>query len=97
MLSNEKIEAIYNLREAVEAKVHAEHALQLVPSPDTRAALLDATLEVEAKTQTAIDVCHACGAAHAPGDGHGSGPAGGGNVIEVNFRGDERGESGKSV
>jgi hypothetical protein len=80
MLSNDKISAIYDLRAAVEAKVHAEHALELVPSPDTRAALLDATLEVEAKTQNAIDVCHECGHAHDAGAGHG-----GSNVVEVNF------------
>ncbi len=90
MLSNEKIEAIYDLREAVEAKVHAEHALALVPSPDTRARLLDATLDVEAKTQTAIDVCHACGGSHAPGEDHGPGPVPGGKVIAVDFRGDDR-------
>jgi hypothetical protein len=72
MLSNEKIEAIYDLREAVEAKVHAEHALDLVPSPETRTALLDATLELEAKTQAAIDVCHECGLSHAADSEHGS-------------------------
>jgi hypothetical protein len=85
MLSNEKIAAIYDLREAVEAKVHAEQALQLVPSPDTRAALLDATLEVEAKTQTAIDVCHECGLEHAPDVKHGPAQPGA-NVIQVDFR-----------
>ena len=90
MLSNQKIDAIYDLREAVEAKVHAEHALQLVPSADTRAALLDATLEVEAKTQTAIDVCHECGLPHADDVEHGVAEAGG-NVIEVDFRGDGAG------
>ena len=63
--------------------MHAEQALELVPSPQTRAALLDATLEVEAKTQTAIDVCHECGCTHGPDDDHG------GNVIEVNFRQEE--------
>jgi hypothetical protein len=67
MLSNEKIEAIYDLREAVEAKVQAEFALELVPSQDTRIALLDATLDVEAKTQAAIEVCHECGLDHISG------------------------------
>jgi hypothetical protein len=80
MLSNEKIDAIYELREAVETKVRAEHALELVPSPEARVALLEATLDVESKTQTAIDVCHECGRAHGLDDEHG------GNVIEVNFR-----------
>lgn len=60
MLSNDKIVAIYNLRAAVEAKMRAEQAFGRVPTPDTRSALLDATLDVEAKTQQAIDICHAC-------------------------------------
>jgi hypothetical protein len=84
MLSNDKITAIYDLRAAVEAKVHAEHALELVPSPEGRAALLDATLEVEAKTQNAIDVCHECGHAHESGASHGN------NVVEVDFSADPR-------
>jgi hypothetical protein len=84
MLSNEKIDAIYDLREAVEAKVHAEHALEVVPSAATRQTLLDATLDVEAKTQAAIDVCHECGLSHAAEDEHGAPPAGS-NVISVYF------------
>jgi hypothetical protein len=63
-LSNDKVAAIYDLRKAVEAKVHAEVALAKQPSPDKRAALLDATLEVEAKTQDAIEVCHESGLPH---------------------------------
>jgi hypothetical protein len=86
MLSNEKIAAIYDLRAAVETKMRAEQALELVPSPATRAKLLEAALEVEAKTQSAIDICHECGRAHAPDDVHG---VAGGNVIEVDFRGDK--------
>jgi hypothetical protein len=85
MLSNEKIAAIYDLREAVESKVLAEQALDQKPSADTRAALLDATLELEAKTQQAIDVCHECGLAHA-GDGPHDRALGGDNVISVDFR-----------
>lgn len=61
MRSNDKIVAIYNLREAVEAKVHAQRELELAPSPARRAALLDATLDLEEKTQTAIEVSHECG------------------------------------
>lgn len=79
MLSNQKISAIYNLRTAVEAKVRAEQRLALRPSPDSRAALLHATLEVEEKTQTAIEACHGCARPHADDR-----PAGG-NVIEVDF------------
>jgi hypothetical protein len=70
MLSNEKITAIYDLRAAVEAKVRAELRLAQVPSPDARAELLDATLDVEDKTQTAIEVCHECGLEHPPNQQH---------------------------
>jgi hypothetical protein len=79
MLSNDKITAIYELREAVEAKVLAEVALDAQPSADTRSALLDAALDLEAKTQVAIDVCHECGHKHAVDDAN---P----NVINVDFR-----------
>jgi hypothetical protein len=84
-----KVEAIYELRDAVEAKVHAEHALENGASPAARDALLAAQLEVEAKTQDAIEICHECG--HAGGDGHrhaphrdGQPPLG--NVIYVDFQ-----------
>lgn len=71
MLSNDKIAAIYDLRGAVESKVRAEQALDAQPSPDTRMALLDATLDLEEKTQKAIEVCHECGREHADGAAHG--------------------------
>ena len=86
MLSNQKIAAIYDVREAVETKVLAEQVLDNEPSPDTRSALLDATLDLESKTQKAIDVCHECEIPH-PADGaHGVQAPTGDNVISVNFR-----------
>ena len=60
-----KVEAIYELRNAVEEKVGAKHALEREDTPEGREALLDATLKVEAKTQDAIEVCIHCGRAHA--------------------------------
>jgi hypothetical protein len=84
--SQAKIDAIYDLRDAAAAKARLELALDRNPSPDARDALLDATLEVEAKTQHAIEVCHECGHAHGGGD-HVVGLQG--NVIRVNFREDE--------
>jgi hypothetical protein len=84
MLSNEKIAAIYDLREAVEIKVRAEQALDEEATAQTRAALLDATLDVEAKTQAAIEVCHECGHAHADGKAH-TIVRGGDNLITVDF------------
>ncbi|HWZ88347.1 MAG TPA: hypothetical protein VNW92_05835, partial [Polyangiaceae bacterium] len=58
------------LREAVEEKVRAEHALERHESPRMRDALLDASLRVEAKTQTAIEACIYCGRPHAADEPH---------------------------
>ncbi len=81
-LSNDKIDAIYELRDSVAAKTKLEVVAGSHPSPEVRDALLDATLDVEAKTQHAIEVCHECGHAHA-GDTHVQrGPD---NLIRVNF------------
>jgi hypothetical protein len=63
-----KIDAIYELRDAVEAKVHAEQVLEAEGSAAARDALLAAQLEVEAKTQDAIEICHECG--HPSSNGH---------------------------
>ncbi len=83
MLSNQKIAAIYDLREAVETKVRAEQTLEREHTEDARTALLDATLAVEAKTQDAIEVCHECGHVHEREATHAGEP--GDNVIEVDF------------
>jgi hypothetical protein len=77
-----KVEAIYALREAAEAKVAAEHVLEAKPNAANRELLLDAQLDLEAKTQDAIEVCHECGLPHAADDPH---PARGDNVIDVDF------------
>lgn len=52
---DDPIQAIYELREAVEAKVHAEYRLAAHDTPQTRDALLEATLRVEEKTQDAVE------------------------------------------
>ncbi|GAC1592170.1 MAG: hypothetical protein NVS3B28_20690 [Candidatus Velthaea sp.] len=54
-LPNDAIEAIYQLRDAVEQKVHAEYRLASADTAEARDALLDATLRVEEKTQDAIE------------------------------------------
>ncbi len=86
--SQEKIAAIYDLRDAVEAKTRLESVVENQPTADAREALLDATLEVEARTQHAIEVCHECGHTHASDHPHGAGNGDGTNVIRVNFRPD---------
>lgn len=88
-----KVDAIYDLREAVEAKAQAEHELERNATPAARDALLAAQLDVEAKTQDAIDVCHECG--HAAEAGHTHAPPHdpriserSANVVHVDFRPD---------
>jgi hypothetical protein len=63
--SNKKTEAIYSLREAAEAKAVAEVRADANPTPAARDALLEAQLELEAKTQDAVEACHECGHPHA--------------------------------
>ena len=89
MYSQDKISAIYDLRQAVEEKVRQEIRVEDAPTPEARDALLDATLEVEAKTQHAIEVCHSCGGEHAVGAPHGD-PSADGKVIPVDFEQRER-------
>jgi hypothetical protein len=62
--SKQKIEAIYELRDAAEKKAKAEAKLQHAPSSETRDALLDAQMALEEKTLQAIEVCHECGHPH---------------------------------
>jgi uncharacterized protein with PIN domain len=85
----DKVEAIYDLRNAVEEKVGAKHALEREDTPETRDALLSATLKVEAKTQDAIEVCIHCGRAHAADEPHERRARVGDridNVVDVDFR-----------
>jgi hypothetical protein len=85
-LSSKKIDVIYELRESVEAKVRLEQAAQESPSPGARAALLDAQLAVEEKTQEAIELCHQCGHEHGPSEAcEGEARAPKGNVLEIDF------------
>lgn len=67
-----KVEAIYDLRDAAETKAHAEIALEQEPTPENRDQLLEAQMDLESKTQDAIEVCHDCGHAHASSEPHAS-------------------------
>lgn len=58
------VDAIYELREAVEAKAEIEHALRQNPTAQGRDALLDAQLSVESKTQDAIEACEDANCGH---------------------------------
>jgi hypothetical protein len=69
-ISKQKIDAIYELREAAEEKALAEKSVDEDPSPAKRDKLLETRLTLEEKTVAAISVCHACGQEHAPGTAH---------------------------
>ncbi len=68
--SARKIDAIYSLRDAAAAKAVAEVRADADPTSATRDALLDAQLELEAKTQDAIEACHECGRPHGENEPH---------------------------
>jgi hypothetical protein len=68
--SKDKIDAIYDLREAAEAKALAEKEAAEHPSPENRDELLDKRLTLEDKTVAAIAVCHECGQEHEPQTPH---------------------------
>ena len=71
MQSENKVRAIFELRHAAERKARAEAAVEAERSPEARDALLQASLELEDRTQTAIEVCHECGHEHGPDEPHG--------------------------
>jgi hypothetical protein len=79
-----KIDAIYALREAAETKAVAEVLVDAEPSPESRDMLLNAQLDLESKTQQAIEACHECGEAHAADAPHRNTT---GNVVQVDFTG----------
>ena len=91
--SKAKIDAIFQLREAAEKKALAEVVAQSSPSAQHLDVLLEAQMSLEAKTQTAIEICHECGHEHEvrpceedsieaeSGEGRAEGESGYGNVI----------------
>lgn len=68
--SRQKIDAIYELREAAEEKARAEQEVDSAPSPEKKDQLLEKQLTLEAKTVAAIQACHECGHEHAPDADH---------------------------
>ena len=93
----DKVEAIFQLREAAEKKANAERDLDKAPSRNQQMAFLDAKLELDEKTQVAIEACHECGHEHGPQDPHGL-PArrtGADNVVNVNFSSSDAASEGR--
>jgi hypothetical protein len=68
--SSRKIDAIFELREAAEAKARAEKEVDDAPSAEKRDRLLETQLTLEEKTVAAITACHECGHEHAPDQDH---------------------------
>ncbi len=58
--SSKKVAAIYDLREAAEAKAKAQVAVENDSTPGSRDALLEAQIELENKTADAVEACHDC-------------------------------------
>ena len=82
-----KVDAIYDLRAAVETKVRAESALDRAATNEAKDAYLDAIVLVEEKTQDAIDACSECNHPRPEHEDHCSRVSRTtGNVIDVDFR-----------
>jgi hypothetical protein len=60
----DKVAAIYDLREAAEQHARIEVAVGEKPKGKDRDRLLDARIELEQKTQRAIESCVYCGREH---------------------------------
>jgi len=58
MESSNTVSALYEMRHAAERKARAEIFAALSDTPETNRALLDASIDLESKTQDAIDLCH---------------------------------------
>jgi hypothetical protein len=59
------LRAVFALREAAQAHGRVEAEVGDMPDPQSRDVLLDAKLDMEAKTAQAIDACVHCGRVHA--------------------------------
>ncbi|HEY1729003.1 MAG TPA: hypothetical protein VGG22_11565 [Candidatus Baltobacteraceae bacterium] len=82
----DKVAAIYELREAAEAHARIEAKVGEKPKGSDRDRLLDARIELEQKTQRAIESCVYCGRSHTDDENEcDSGQGSKGNVIPVDF------------
>ena len=80
-----KVEAIYDVRQAAEEKARAEQELRESPTPGARDALLDAQIDLEAKTLDAIEACNECGHVHRSTEPHQRVMQRFENVLDVDF------------
>lgn len=68
--SNKTTKAMYALRAAAEAKAVAAVRADVDPTPAASDALLEAQLDLESKTEDAVEACAECGHAHASNEPH---------------------------
>jgi hypothetical protein len=73
------IRVIYEMRDAAERKARAELKASMSHTPESAGALLDASLELEERTQDAIDHCASSGCSD-PTHAHGA------TVTDINAR-----------
>ncbi|HTX03665.1 MAG TPA: hypothetical protein VMD07_08275 [Candidatus Acidoferrales bacterium] len=81
----DKVAAIYELREAAEQHARIEANVGERPKGTDRDRLLDARIELEQKTQRAIESCVYCGRDHADDEDECNGGTSKGKVIPVDF------------
>lgn len=81
----DKVAAIYELREAAEQHARIEATVGEKPKGKDRDRLLDARIELEQKTQRAIESCAYCGRPHADDEDDCGDKPPRDNVIPVDF------------
>ncbi|MFN2529187.1 MAG: hypothetical protein ABR584_10790 [Candidatus Baltobacteraceae bacterium] len=85
-----KVQAVYELREAAEEHGRAELQIDLDRSPENVDRLLEAKERLELKTVEAIQACEHCGETHCEDESHQKKT----NVIKVEFAKNEGDETG---
>lgn len=80
-MSKNKVQAVYELREAAEEHGRIEEQIGTDRSPENIDRLLDAKERLELKTVQAITACEHCGEAHCDDESHQRKS----NVINVEF------------
>lgn len=90
----DKVTAIYNLREAAAKHAKLEMAVGENPSGRERDELLAARVDLEQKTQQAVETCVHCGRPHSDDVGECATDQTGSSVIPVDFTRRERHRTG---
>lgn len=88
-MAKNKVDAVYELREAAEEHGKAEAMIDSDRSPENIGRLLDAKERLEVKTVEAIEACEHCGEEHCDDESHKKT-----NVINVSFARNDGGETG---